>query len=346
MSLKVKSNDDISKYIKVSLPLTVENLGYKIPDTPITDEEIYYFIGKKALQGIEALPGSFRSKFKREAKEYTREQIIDYAKNKMMKLVPDEEELIPRRYWCDFKELLGSNLNNESHPLWSLSHQLVKDNYVKHSDTMLLQACGNYKPYIDNLVYQKSIKLYREGYCDLFVSSWELTPIDFSMFFPWRYYDWSHAKETPFMTRVCIDHEFRNVCDFVEYFGYKRIVIFAPGGDDYFYNELYRRLTNHYKDSPIEVLFVWDKDTVEEYFNSGFTRKGILKIRYHMMPQGWNRLKKLINYDPEKIVSPKDWNYGIKNKDLIINLREKTEGKWVKEYEEKIKPKIIRYNLF
>ena len=76
MNLKVKNKLDISKDIKVSLPLTIENLGYKPPETPISDEEIYYFIGKKALQGIEALPGSHVSKFKKEALTFNRDKII------------------------------------------------------------------------------------------------------------------------------------------------------------------------------------------------------------------------------------------------------------------------------
>jgi hypothetical protein len=340
MSLKVKSKFDISKDIKVKLPLTIENLGYKIPETPISDEDIYYFIGKKALQGIEAIPGSHTSKIKIEAKNYSKEQIIEYAKTKMMPLVPDDKEFIPRKYWCDFKELLGSNLNNESHPLWSLSHQIIKDNYIKHSDTMLLQACGNYKPYIDNQVYQGTLKLYREGYFDLFISSWELTPIDFSPFFPWRYYDWSHSKETPFMTRVCIDHEFRNVYDFVEYFKYKRIIIFAPGGDDYFYNELFRRLKNNYNNSPVTVEMIWDKDTINKFISDGYHAKGILKARYYILPQGTNKLKKLINYNPKHLTDPNDWNYGIEDKELIKYLRRNKDLNWINKYRKLSKLKI------
>ena len=338
----VKKEDDISQYIKVKLPLTIENLGYKIPDSPITDEEIYYFIGKKALQGIEARPGCINSSIKKEASFYNKEQLINYAKSKMMPLVPDDKDLIPRRYWCDFKELLGSNLNNESHPLWSLSHQLVKDNFIKHSDTMLLQACGNYKPYIDNQVYQITTKMHREGFFDLFVSSWELTPIDFSIFFPWRFYDWSHAKETPFMTRVCIDHEFRNVCDFVEYFGYKKIIIFSPGGNDYFYNELYRRLYNNYRDTNVKVFFIWDKELVDDFHSKGYKANGILKARYYLWPTAIEKIKKLVGYDNLKALSPDNWNYGYEYKDLIKSLRAKKEEKWVKEYyKNKIKLKTL-----
>lgn len=331
MSIKVKVEDNIQSKVKVSLPITDYNLGY-IHHLNITDEDIYAFIGKKATQGIEAPYKDLNSKSKIEHSTYTREQMIDFAKNKLMPLVPDKDEFIARDYWCSFKELLGSNLNNESHPVWQLSHRIIKDNYIKHSDTLLLQACGNYKPYIDNAIYQYAIRKYRQGYFDMFVSSWELVPIDFSPFFPWRYYDWSHAKETPFMTDCCISHEFRNICDFVEYFNYKRIIIFAPGGEDHFYVELNRRLQHHFENSEVKVYFIWDEDTIKrEKEEFGVHHNGILKSRYNNLQAGREKLESLIGYDPSKNLSPDEWHYGIKNKELIEYLRADTENAWKKK---------------
>lgn len=335
MSIQVKEKDDISKYVKVSLPLTDENLGYQ-HHLDISDDEIYYFMGKKVCLGEEA-PKNITSKARQEQAKFTKEQMIEYAKTHLMPLVPDDKEFIPRDYWCSFKELLGSNINNESHPVWQLSHRVIKDNYVKHSDTLLLQACGNYKPYIDNAIYQYTLRKYREGYFDLFVSSWELTPIDFSPFFPWRYYDWSHAKETPFMTDCCITHEFRNICDFVEYFNYKRIIIFAPGGNDHFYVELNRRLQNHFEKSKVTVEMVWDDSTIKKFKEEmdGRCTDGqcnwALKVRYNNLRPGRERLEDLIGYDPNRKVDPKDWNYGIKDIDLIKYLRGNKEESWKDE---------------
>ena len=330
MSINVKLKDDLRKYIKVSLPLTDENLGYE-HHLNISDDEIYYMMGKKVFFGAEA-PKLIKSKKRQEQVNWTKEQIIEHSKTDLMPLVPDDKEFIPRDYWCKLEDLYDSNLNNESHPIGQLSHRVIKDNYIKHSDTLLLQACGNYKPYIDNPIYQYTLKKYREGYFDLFISSWELVPIDFSPFFPWRYYDWSHSKETPFMTDCCISHEFRNICDFVEYFDYKRIIIFAPGGEDHFYVELNRRLQHHFKNSEVKVEMVWDDDTIKKFKDSMECTDGqcnwALKVRYNNLKPGRDRLEKLINYDPNRVVDPKDWNYGIADKELIQYLRGTKEDGW------------------
>lgn len=330
--MNVKKKDDLREKIKISLPLTDENLGYK-HHLDIKDDDLYYIMAKKVCLGAEA-PKPIESKARKEQASYNKEQLIEYAKNHLMPLIPDEDEFIPRDYWCPIEDLYGSNLNNESHPIWQLSHRIIKDNFVKHSDTMLLQACGNYKPYIDNAIYQYTLKKYREGYFDMFVTSWEVVPIDFSPFFPWRYYDWNHAKETPFMTDCCINHEFRNIIDLVEYFGYKKIIIFAPGGEDHFYVELNRRLQNNYRNSDITVEMVWDDASVKEFKNMMKDRctdgqcKAVLKLRYNNLKPGRDRLEKLINYDPNRKVDPKDWWYGIENKELIQKLRRGKEEAW------------------
>lgn len=327
MSINVKESDDLRKFIKVSLPLTDENLGYK-HHLNISDDDIYYLMGKKCAQGAEAPLNMKKSKVRASRVNWGREELIKYAKESLMPLVPDDKEFIPRDYWCDFKELFGANLNNESHPLWQLSHRIIKDNFVKNSDIMFIQACGNFKPYIDNMVYQYALKKYREGWFDLFISSWECLPIDFSPFYPWRYYDWSHAKETPFMTDCCISHEFRNIVDFVEYFKYKKIIIFSPGGDDFFYNELFKRLYNNYKNTDVKVVFIWDKECIERQKELGCSAKGILKVRYNNLRAGRDKIEKEINYDPSKIIPPEDWSYGIEDKELIKDLRGKKELKW------------------
>jgi hypothetical protein len=343
MSLKLKPEEDISKELHISLPMADYNLGYK-HNLNITDEDIYYFMGRKNSLGEEAKK-QINSKAKAKRANFNKEQLIEWSKNNLMPLVPDSKEFIPRKYWCSFDELLGSNLNNESHPVWQLSHRIIKDNFVKHSDTMLLQACGNFKPYIDSIIYQNNLKLYREGYFDLFVSSWELVPIDFSCFFPWRFYDWNHAKETSFMTDVCITHEFRNICDFVEYFNYKRLIIYAPGGDDYFYNELNRRLQNHFENSKVEVIMIWDEETIQKLKDQGVNHPGIIKSRYHMLRPGRDKLEKLIGYAPEKSLKEENWWYGIEDKDLIKWLRRGKERKWAfTPKPRKIKPQQI--NLF
>ena len=53
-----------------------------------------------------------------------------------------------------------------------------------------------------------------------------------------------------------------------------------------------------------------------------------LKVRYNNLRPGRERLEKLIEYDPNRKVDPKDWNYGIKDIDLIKYLRGNKEESW------------------
>ena len=348
MSLEVNKEEDLrNDGVKISLPLTKANLGY-IPFEGLTDEDIYWFLGKKAAQGLEAPQTKMlaRSKTKELNWKLDKEGLIEYGKNKIMPLVPDEEEFIPRKYWCDLRELLGSNLNNESHPLWSLSHQILKDNFVKNSDTMLIQACGNYKPYIDNPVYRYALRLQRYGYCDFFITSWELTPVDFSPFFPYRYYDWNHAKETPFMTKVCVDHEFRNIIDIVEYFGYKKIILYSPPIGDDFYTQLNAKLSNFFKNTNVEYYFIWDEETTQKAKDDyGITRWAILKARYCQLKPGRDKLNSLLGYNGE-VIDSKDWKYGIKNKDLIKSLRGNKDLAMEPKIEKRPRRKMQKENLW
>lgn len=301
---------------------------------------------------------SLISKVSKERVNWSDQQFISWAKEKLTPLVPEEEEFIPREYWCPFEELSGVNLNNQSHPIWQLSHRIIKDNYIKNSDTIVIQSCANKKPYIDARHYKYPLKLYREGYFDLFVCSWELVPIDFSPFYPYRWYDWNHQDETPFMTDCCISHCFRNICDFIEYFGYKKVIFFTPiTEEEGFYDKLFKRVKNFFRNSEVEVLTVTDESSfqkVKDYY--GISHPGIIKSRWYNFNPIKEKLASLVGYDENKKVDPKDYIYGHKNKELIKYLeRDKTstyipptkEDKVTEEVKEivkeevpKIKPKV------
>ncbi len=263
--------------IKTNLSLADDNLGYK-HGLDWKDEDIKYYLSKKQLFGLDMTP-QYRSKFRADFDRGDRGAIIDYFNKKMRPLCPSELEFIPRKYWCKFEELRGANLNNLSHPIFRLGHQIIKDNFKKNSDTILIQACGNMKPYIDNPAYAHGLKFNRKGKCDLFISSWNLTPVDFTPFFPWRYYEWNHALETPFMTNLCIQNEVYNIVDLVDYFDYKKIVLWGPGKPDYFYVELFKRLKKVIPNK--ELIFVLDEENSKILVDKMSGSWGMAKARYY-----------------------------------------------------------------
>ncbi len=340
--------------IKISLPLVEEDLNYE-HNLDITDDELYHFVAKQTWFGND-MAVNINSKIKRERLTWSKEKLIEEAKKTLPPLVPDEEEFIPREYWCALDELIGVKLTNLYHPVWQLFSNAIKDNFVKNSDTMVIQPCTNRKPYLTTTNYKWCLKKHREGYFDLWVGAC-LVPIDFSPFYPYRYYDWNHQNETPCMRDVIVSHYTRDICDYVEYFGYKRVIFFNPIEKEGLYTDLIKRIKNIFEGSKVEIIAIHDENSVQEikdYY--GISHPGIIKTRYYTFMPGKRRLEKLIGYDENRKVDPKDYKYGHKNKELIKYLeRDKTstytpptkEDKITEEVKEivkeevsKIKPKI------
>lgn len=338
--MEVKNEENIKNELHLSLDITKDNLGYNFRTPVYTDDEIYTKLGVKKCKGPEA-KGKAKSEEAKKRLNYTDEQCRDWAKENLRPLPPDELEFIPRKYWCELSEFQGADLNNMAHPVYDIYHQAIKDNFKKRSDIMVIQGCADSKPYIDAVNFNFCKRLYRQGFYDFYVSSWNIVPIDFSVFFPTRYYNWNHALETPQMTNQFIQSEVNRIVDIFFHFDYKKLIMFTPGDRDGFYPELYRRLNKILGD---RVIFIWDDECNEEMKKIGDF--GVLKSHYYSMAPMRDKLKKLVGYDESKILSEDKYFYGFdENTELGKKQIEyiKTTAKDISNDDQsQAKPKVVK----
>lgn len=249
----------------------------------ITDEELWEYFAVKNINGIEQEP-VFRSKSVKALLNAPIEEKVKYVKKRFRPIIPSEYEFIPRDKWLPLEELIGCSSHILNHPIWETATQFIFDNFIPCSDTCIVQQCSGQKPYIDNHNYvDKTIPLFEAGIVDLFICSTCLIPIEFSIFYPFRYYDWAPSKANDYLTYKLADVKIMNIIRTVNRFNYKRVLLYGPFNDVWCY--ITEKLQTHYKGTDVEIIQVYDGE-MYELIKSTPTRKGtqvpegILSIRY------------------------------------------------------------------
>ena len=265
--LKIKTQYDFHKY----------NLGYT-PDPP-TDDEIYLYWGMKERGIRDKVLNLGKRKFWENC-NFTEQDFINYAKEHCDPILPDEEEFIPRKYWAPIDELIGENLGVLYHPVWGLTRMTIYENFIPHSDTLLIQDCSNRKPYLHNANYDIAKKLMYGGFCDVAVCSCEVTPLPLTIYYPHRMYDWAHTKESSFIENALNEFNIDRILHLVAKFNYKRIIFltrpYNENGDEH---PRVTAIKNAYKNSDIEVINIYDEELTQKQLKIT-KRFGMLKMRY------------------------------------------------------------------
>ena len=263
--------------IKAKYPVSIYDLGYT-PNPP-SDEDIYIYWALK-LKGI-------RSKTMTTYKLDESSNLVEIGKRDNYPLMNDKDEFIPRKYWQDLQSLQGENVAGCYSPCWGLTRSIIQGYFIKHSDTLIIQTCGNKKPYIDNVIFNIGKKLMFGGIADFCVCSTETLPIVFSEYYPFRYYDWAHVMEDEFTKDILQQFQFDRIVNFVNYFGYKKVIFIKPLKNyiTYELEPLVKRLIEFYKHvDNVEFINLIDEDSVkraEERFDLKQPKmRGILKSRY------------------------------------------------------------------
>ena len=317
--------------IKTQLDIHQYNLGY-IPDPP-TDDEIYLYWGLKE-KGVRAKVVNSKSKDYWD-KIKTKQDYIEYAKKNCDPILPDDQEFIPRKYWAPIDDLIGEDLGVLYHPVWGLTRNYIFENFIPHSDTLVIQDCANKKPYLTNANYDITKKLMLGGFCDVAVCSIETIPLPFTIYYPNRMYDWAHTNEDSFMTESLKDFNVDRIIHFIFKFGYKKIIFMsrpytADGDEEPRITEIKQML----KSTGIEVLNIYDQDYTKECLKvaKGF---GILKVRYARFAR--NKLYSLLGapkdfpqlYQSSDYVKKQNYNF-----DKNINIPNYEPPKSIREIDE------------
>lgn len=273
----------------------------------ITDDEIYYFWSTFYLN---------RSRYKRaidqwnEEKKYlsihgTKEECIQWAKLNLRPILPDEQEYIKRKDWLPLDTLVGETQEILDNNIWNKTQKYILENFHPTSKNLIVQRCASQKPYIDNIAYKFTKKCQNEGLCDLVVASLDIIPIDFTIYYPFRHYDWNDAYETPELTEYAINRKTKRIIKFIDAFNYNNILIFAPGftGDTY-YKIVTEKLKENYGDSK-KINFVMDEQTTKSCIDRLKGLEGLAKVRYTNMKPAHNRILELLNNNEDQIKKSK-----------------------------------------
>ena len=276
------------------------------------DREIWEYIARKNIYGIEQKP-CFTSKTVKELQSATIDDQIEYVKKRFRPLLPDKYEFIHRSEWLSFEELRGCSEEFLTHSLWGRVNSYIYDNFQPCSDTLIIQQCSNQKPYIDNTNYKnKSLTLFQEGYCDLVVNSICLVPIEFTIFYPFRHYDWNHNGASSEINEKLLDLNIQNAIKFINNFNYKKVLLHGPYNNEFL--TLYKGLKEYYKDNNnVEIILIY---TEVEYnnLNNGERSNAILQIRYSDFTLLKDKIKSILNYIPGKPLRKYKFGESIKKK--------------------------------
>lgn len=274
-------------------------------NSSITDEEIWAYIAKKNIYGIEQAP-CFKSKTIKQLENATLKEQIEYVKKRFRPLLPDKYEFIKRKDWLSFDELRGSDEKLLYNPLWSKVNNYIYENFQPCSQNLIIQQCSNQKPYIDNTNYKnKNLKLFEDGYCDLVVNSICLVPIEFTIFYPFRHYDWNHNNNNPEILKKLWDLNISNIIKFINIFNYKKILLHGPYKEEFIY--IYDKLKEYYKDS-INIVLIYNKEIYDK-LNDGKRSKAILSIRYSDFKLIKEKIYEELNYVPNRPL--RNYSFGL-----------------------------------
>jgi len=225
----------------------------------------------------------------------TDEDFIKYFDESMAPLLREDDEIIKRKDWPRYEDMLGEKLEILNHPVFEKMAAYIRTHNHKTSDLLVASSCGKRKPYSQNpgfsgLIHPKVYVPKLNGMYDgVVLSNSGVIPIDhgndFSYCYPFRYYDWDHGKEEELGIIQNVEDKMHDYLKaFIEANGYTKVAI-ASGRTYPSYYNIYNRLV---KELP-NVDFYWPIN--EENLNRYMERSGFMtdaqkaRARYVMRPR-------------------------------------------------------------
>lgn len=148
-------------------------------------------------------------------------------------IVPEEQQLIPYKYWAKPDEFDGSNIQQLYHPHWRVAWDIVNEKFKPNSKMLVVMPCGGRKPYSNNPRYKMMMKAARAGYFDLVIESLYPVPVyptDFSNLYPYVISEWPIHPPSDKLIETYGNVHSDYMADFVTRHGYER-VIYSNAGD-------------------------------------------------------------------------------------------------------------------
>lgn len=224
-----------------------------------------------------------------------RKALIKAIKDKTPRILQDQRELIPRKYW-DLTSLIGETEKQLMSQDYYTMMKYMRENNKRQHDILTIFECSNDKPYCDMSVRKR---LYLDKYrvfTDCCCAAFGVVPLEYSMFYPFRFDEWDHAAEKE---DIAEKYAWVSKCRFLSYFkamGYKKCVVamqYLPAQK--FLYEIWRDNINNAKDwmyivnTPEQFKKYCDK--LLPKFNNN---KGMVITRLQTNPMFYERYQKLL----------------------------------------------------
>ena len=270
----------------------------------ITDDDIYFMWGSSYTnKGRYKSATDLWNDERKKLQSGSRQEVIEWAQKHLRNILPDEEEYIKRKDWYPLNKLVGEKQEILDDPIWSKTQKYIFENFHPTSPNLIIQRCSSQKPYIDNSNYKFTKQLVKEGLCDLAVASLDIVPIQMTVYYPFRHYDWNDGFETPELTKYAINRKTNRIIQFIDHFNYKKVLIFAPAfeGDTY-YKIIYNKLNEHYK-GKVQIEFVMDEKTTQACIEQMKGYHGLAKVRYSNLKPTQDRLYDLLGVKVNPVVN-------------------------------------------
>lgn len=210
-------------------------------------------------------------------KDSSDDMFISFFDERFDPILPQEREIIKRKDWAEFETLMDEKLDILNHPIFEKMAEYIRENSKQQSDYLVVCSCGHKKPYSKSPYFQgytKALKCpeLKNAYDLVVLSNSGVIPInegnDFSFCYPFRYYDWNHAKEEQKGIKQDVeDKMYFYIKEYIKSKSYKKIAISSRETYDS-YIHIFNKLKNEFRD--IEFMWVYDKDEIGKWIIETF----------------------------------------------------------------------------
>lgn len=299
---------------------------------PKSDNTIYYKIG---LNKFNWLTGSRKDKAISDYNirgDHFRQGIISYAKNVMVPILPDNEEIIHRDKW-DLPGLIGETEKQLMHPdYWTMTEYILSKHKKKH-DILTLFECSNSKPYSSNRSIRKNF-LEKYGVFTDFasISNPGIIPMEYSHFYPYRYDEWDHFAEKEDIANKYVKVNASRFLHYVKTLGYKHVFVIMQ-------HPAPQTALKWLHDNDIEGCSKWltlvidgqFRTNIESKYQRKFGNKGLVITRMINFPEIREHYETLL----KKELNEKDKEKLEELQDILKNYKGNTKKEKIKEFNEK-----------
>lgn len=271
---------------------------YRKNDKELTDREISLWLGNmNFFKPQNIMPWRRRSLLKffkvKNFDEISDDDKIKYSIKKLGDVTQDKDEFIHRKDWAYMNDLIGESEPVLHHPVFKIANEYICEHFNQKSENLLICSCSSRKPYSKSINYRKYLKI--DNLDTIVMSNSGVIPInegnDFSVKYPFRYYNWDHMKEFGKLKDDEEDFMYECAVNFLNKTNYKKVAFIAKPKhmyDNYF--KVYERLKNEFKN--IEFKYIVDDD-VWNHLLKTFKKDGLTGLR---MFQSNYILQKLLDF--------------------------------------------------